>query len=269
MNREKLTEYTTTLRGMLPADGSTKGNSRLRTELREHFPDDEISDDDYWEIRQPLLTEGTIERSGGKGGSVRLTSIEFEEAANPNVALVEEPSKRELELYEPFAQSFTGNFAKEEGFEDHLTQITAQQGRRSTGGKWTRPDVAVIAVRSFEFVPGKHLEVISFEVKPSISTALEGVFEALAHSVFAHRSYLAVKIVETLTGEPNQDLERTSSECARHGVGLYTFTDETNFDTFNAMQDAVRRNPDPNKVNDFIATQISPGNKSLLKKWLR
>jgi hypothetical protein len=126
-----------------------------------------------------------------------------------------------------------------------------------------------VAVRSFEFVPGKHLEVLSFEIKPAIATALEGVFEALAHTIFAHRSYLAVQVASNNANGSNQDLERTSAECARHGVGLYTFTDPENFDTFDPVQDAVRRNPDPAKVNDFLATQIDAEKKVLLKKWLR
>jgi hypothetical protein len=30
---------------------------------------------------------------------------------------------------------------------------------------WSRPDIVSIEVRTFEFVPGKHLEIVTFEVK--------------------------------------------------------------------------------------------------------
>jgi hypothetical protein len=266
MDRNKLAQYRTALLGMIPADGSAVGNTTLRSKFQHSFSKDDVSEDDYWEVRKLLVNEGLIVRGRGKGGSVRLTSIDMKQHVDTDVVLVDQPTPRELELYEPFAKSLHDRFAKEEGLEDHITQVTALQGRRITGGKWTRPDVALIAVRSFEFVPGKHLELISFEVKPSIASVIEGVFEALAHSVFAHRSYLAVQVPDSHLSE---DLARTSAECARHGVGLYTFTDASNFDTFDLLQDAVRRNPDPSKVNDFIATQLNSQNKATLKKWLR
>lgn len=269
MDHDKVAQYRETLLKLIPADGTTVGNTNLRHKFQQTFKKDGITEDDYWEVRQLLLNEGLLERGRGKGGSVRLVSIDAKQPIDADAVPVDQPSSRELELYAPFAKSLDGGFAKEEGLEDHITQVTALQGRRITGGKWSRPDVVTVAVRSFEFVPGKHLELISFEVKPSISTALEGVFEALAHSVFAHRSYLAVHVPDSTASQPNQDLDRASSECARHGVGLYTFTDASNFESFDPLQDAVRRNPDPSKVNDFIATQLTPENKTSLKKWLR
>lgn len=268
MARNKLGKYRKHLLEMIPSDGSTVGNTTLRWKFLQSFSKDGLSEDDYWEVRQILLNEGLIERGRGKGGSVRLASVDTKQA-DPDIVLVDQPTSRELNLYEPFAKTLDDRYAKEEGLEDHFTQITALQGRRITGGKWTRPDVTLVAVRSFEFMPGKYLEVISFEVKPSVASALEGVFEALAHSVFAHRSYLAVQVPDSYSKNPSQDLERTSAECARHGIGLYTFTDARDFDTFDPLQDAVRKNPDPSKVNEFIATQIDAKNKTLVKKWLR
>jgi len=49
----------------------------------------------------------------------------------------------EIALYEPLASVLRAQWAREKSFSHHHVEITAQQGRRSTGGRWTRPDLAV------------------------------------------------------------------------------------------------------------------------------
>jgi len=76
----------------------------------------------------------------------------------------------------------------------------------------------MVAVRSYQFTPGKRLEVITFEIKPDLDEALEGAYEALAHSAFAHRSYLAVDI-RAYANQEDIPHDRIVQECTRHGVG--------------------------------------------------
>jgi hypothetical protein len=78
-------------------------------------------------------------------------------------------------------------------------------------------DITLVGVRAFAFVPGKRLEVITFEVKPNLDQALDGVFEALAHSAFAYFAFLAVNI----SGYPEEDKLPDDSlfdECKRLGI---------------------------------------------------
>jgi hypothetical protein len=35
--------------------------------------------------------------------------------------------------------------------------------QRLTGGRWTRPDLVSVAVRTYRYLPGKHMEVVTFE----------------------------------------------------------------------------------------------------------
>ncbi len=269
MTSEEAVEYRNKLIELVPQDGASVSNTAMLSQLKVATADTTITLDDYWEIRQPLIDEGLIAVGRGYGGTVKRVTPQVETAtelaSEPTLPLV---SQSEASLYEPFVKSME-SFAKAEGLDSMVLLRTAMQGRRQTGGKWTRPDVTLAAVKTYEFIPGKHLEVISFEIKPDISTALEGVFEALAHSAFAHRSYLAVKTEQGETSKPNQDLERVSSECARHGVGLYTFTDASDFATFELLQDAQRRNADPAKVNAFLATQVDPENKARVRAMVR
>ncbi len=49
------------------------------------------------------------------------------------------------------------------------------QGRRETGGSWSRPDLALIGYRKYEFLPERVFELFSFEVKPANDVSIKGV----------------------------------------------------------------------------------------------
>ncbi|HUA83189.1 MAG TPA: hypothetical protein VMB85_04975 [Bryobacteraceae bacterium] len=108
--------------------------------------------------------------------------------------------------------------------------------------------------------------MITFEVKPNLDTALEGVYEALAHSAFAHRTYLAVRIDAGLEDIPD---DRIVQECSRHGVGYLTFTDPADYDTFDLVNTATLKDPDPYDVDNFIRTQVSSANQESLRELLQ
>jgi hypothetical protein len=267
MDAHNRAAYTQFFIDLLPVDGRGIGNTTLRDQLRRRIePADTLTDEDYWTLRNGLLDDGRIEMGRGRGGSVRLVVAPVEEAALPDlrqpVQVIERP------LYEPFQNAIITGYAKENRLKRFVSEITASQGRRNTGGKWTRPDVTLIAVRSYTFIPGKHLEVISFEVKPSLDTALEGVFEALAHSVFAHRSYLAVDI-SAFAEEDDIPDQRIIQETSRLGVGYITFTDVTDYSTYEIATTAKLREPDPFEVDQFIKTQISLEKQEELMEWIR
>jgi hypothetical protein len=132
---------------------------------------------------------------------------------------------------------------------------------------WTRPDVTLIAIQTFVFVPVKQFDVITFEIKPSIESVMEGVYECAAHSAFANRSYLALPDLDTY--QDNQLFDRISDECERFGLGLILFKDVTNWDTYNFQIPAKRNNPDPRSVNDFIKGQISEKSREEIQRWFR
>jgi hypothetical protein len=122
-------------------------------------------------------------------------------------------------------------------------------------------------MRTFTYVPHKVFEVITFEIKPNIETALDGVFEAAAHSAFAHRSYLAFP--DSKDYDTNPLFERISAECERFGLGLILFEDVANWDTYRFEVSAKSRHPEPQALNDFIKTQISEKNREEIQRWFR
>lgn len=285
MDTSKRIEYQNLLMSFVPDSGENIGNVSLRDQLREkvELGGDQLTDEDYWLLRDSLIDSGLIEQGRGRGGSVHrvkavspvvaasstggvaVTVIESPSAAVPQIVEAVEEVK-ETTLYEPFHNAIVTGYTKDNRLKRFISEITAHQGRRATGGRWTRPDLTLVAVRTYQFTPGKRLEVITFEVKPDLDSALEGVYEALAHSAFAHRSYLAVDIRDFKA--PDQEIpdERIVQECTRHGVGYIAFTDVSDYNTYEVVATAKLKEPDPEQVDDFIKKQISAPKQDELRE---
>jgi hypothetical protein len=234
-------EYKKRLYELTPPDGRSIGNAALRDLLKTAFPNDAFTQDDYFDLRNSLRAEGKLERGKGKGGSVhRVLSAGPEGTGGaPAVEAVEPaepPPAAEVDLYEPFRRAVENGYVLDNDLKPWVCETTAAQGRRNTGGRWTRPDVALVAMQTFPYVPNKVFQVITFEIKPDLATALDGVFEAAAHSAFAHRSYLAFPDSEEYEDNPLFDVS-AGLECThlcrfcsqsknrpRRGRGTYSKT---------------------------------------------
>jgi hypothetical protein len=262
-------EYKRKLFDLTPEDGKSIGNAALREKLKAAIPGDEFTQDDYWDLRNSVIADGKLEKGRGYGGTVRRVLPVSEPA--PGTATIAAPapiiSPKEASLYEPFQKSILSGYAPDNDLKPFISEITAFQGRRATGGRWTRPDITLIAMQTFAYVPNKMFEVITFEIKPDLETALDGVFEAAAHSAFAHRSYLAFPDSDDY--ENNPLFERIDDECKRFGLGLILFKDVANWDTYAFEQTAALHAPDPQMVNDFIKNQISEKNREEIQRWFR
>lgn len=275
MNLQLREEYKARLYDLTPPNGTTIGNAALREELRRAFPSDEITNDEYWELRNSLINDGKLDKARGYGGSVRRVLTIAEPVASPTSSELAKQAGTEAEkavaaetsLYGPFQTVVQTGYVPDNDLRPWICEITAFQGRRNTGGLWTRPDVTLIAQQTFPYVPDKLFEVITFEIKASIETALEGVYEAAAHSAFAHRSYLAFP--DSKEYEKSPIFDRIHDECERFGIGLLLFEDVANWDTYNFEVSAERNDPDPRAVNDFIKGQISEKNREEIQRWFR
>jgi hypothetical protein len=239
----------------IPEDGTPIGNVTLLKKSG-------LKEDEYWQVRNQLLDLGKIGKGKGKGGSVyRLT-----EAVEPV------PQKRgtkkkgiESQLYANFEKWLKDFWVKEANLTWFSVEKTAHQGSKATGGKWTRPDFAIVAVNTYRYFPGKFLEVISFEVKPALQDGLAGVFECAAHSVYANRSYLAIHVAEESETQ-SEEYSRIERECERFGLGLIIFSDSKDVESYEVTVDADRRIPDPAEVDKFIASQLKESTQELVLK---
>jgi hypothetical protein len=246
----------------IPKDGKPIGNMTLLAELQKKYKD--LSDDDYWKVRNSLIDSGKISKARGKGGSVYLLDIAPQEEKKDEK---KKTRTKEIELYEPFIKVIKDFWVKDNDIDDYLIANTSNQGKKKTGGRWTRPDVTLISMKNYQFIYGKIMEVITFEIKPEDNYGVESVFETASQSVFAHKSFLCINLS---SGKPEtEEFDRIIRQCELFGVGLIVFEKPEIWETYETIVDPKRREPDPYEVNAFIKQQLPDKTKEDLSKKLK
>ncbi len=126
--------------------GGYSGNIALQRQL-------EWDDDKYWKTRDSLVDAGRLRLGRGRGGTVQLVeaaaAVPAVPAASPPGSIAIPAAPSEEDLYGPVSTVLRGDWAKDNRYRQLLVEITANQGRRATGGTWTRPDIVVAALRVF------------------------------------------------------------------------------------------------------------------------
>ena len=250
--------------------GGHAGNVTLQRELG-------WAEDSYWPIRDRLVDAGLLELGRGRGGSVSLVTQAApvqSDASEPAIAPLPVTSPQRLsetELYDPLAEVLKRQWAKDLRFRSVVVEVTARQGRRETGGTWTRPDIVAVALRVFPHVPGKFFDLITFEVKPYDGIDVTAVFEALSHRRAATQAYvwLHVPAGEETNVELFALLKRIEEESSRHGVGMIVGADPADYSSWDLRLRAARYEPDPESLNEFIAQQLSVSARDELAQWFR
>lgn len=256
----------------VPEAGSI-GNKALREKLGDTW-----TEDLYWAIRSRLIERGRLETGKGRGGSVRLVQPQQAEEEQPqSVEPLETQAgppttpdyTKEAVLYEPISNVLRNNWSKEQGFDSYLVEVTAKQGSRATGGKWTRPDVTVVGYKTYPYLPGRFLEVISFEIKPTCTLDITAVYEALAHRRSATRAYVVGHLPEADRSDMQNEIDAITEEAKKLGIGVIIADNPADFDTWENLLDADRVEPDPVRLNEFIARQTSTELKEQIVRWFK
>ena len=228
--------------------------------------------DTYWSVRDRLVDSGQLELGRGKGGSVSLVvQVDVAPAAVPEATVAAAERPGESDLYEPVARVLRSEWAKDMRFRSHHVEVTARQGRRDTGGTWTRPDIVVAALRVFPHVPGKYFDLVTFELKAFDGVDVTAVFEALAHRRAATQAYVWLHVPAGMEARDDTRtlLERINEEGRRHGVGLIVAADPADYSSWDIQLRAVRVDPDPEFLNEFIAQQLPALAHDELAEWFR
>jgi hypothetical protein len=229
----------------------------------------------YWDIRNRLIERGILVLGRGRGGSVRRVLAELpavDKAAsevNPALNSAEEAALRESDLYQPMAEVLRNRWAKEHRLDSLLVEITAAQGSRQTKGKWTRPDITAASYTTFPYVPGRHFDVITFEVKPHNMLDITVVYEALGHRRASTRAYALLHVPEDQEQSLQTIVDDICAEAKRHGVGIVVAGQPNDYDTWEELVEAVRHEPDPERLNEFLAVQMSQGFREQIIKWFK
>ena len=126
----------------------------------------------------------------------------------------------ESDLYEPLKKLLNDDWGKEaKQTEDFFElRITASpRGRQRDSGQWSRPDLTLVEVSTYDYIPGSNLEITTFEVKRfDDAQNIASVYEAAAHSRWAHYAFLVAEVPDDKVEFP----ERFISELERFRIGL-------------------------------------------------
>jgi hypothetical protein len=242
----KLSPAATQLLDLVPPDGVFIGNTTLqrRSKLGKR----------YWQVRGELVSGGFVTRGKGRGGSVARLAAEAE-AVFPTTRTGKGFVRKESELYEPLRRWLAdvwGEGVEPGDFFEVITTGTARNKKRASG-QWSRPDVTLVQVNSYDYLPQPVLEVTTFEVKRfSDAENIRSVYEAAAHSRWAHFSYLVAEV-------PSSDYEfpeRFVSELERFNLGLiFMWKDRKakgGWEFEEREWETDRLNPEPEELNALL-----------------
>lgn len=262
----------------MPLSGRTTGEiDELKSKLLGQIPDNESignkalrealswDTDLYLAVRARLIDEGEVATGRGRGGSVRKVDITAPEDSEDSA----EQYPNEASLYDPMIKVLRERWVKDQPFDQFVVENTALGGRRADG-VWTRPDVTVAAMTTFTYVPGRHLDVVTFEIKHYRGLNVTAIYEALAHRRSSTRAFVLAFIPdEQFTQVRDTVLPELQEEAARHGVGLILAGDPEDFDTWEIREDSEAHVPDPVRLNTFIRNQLSEGTRDQIVRWFR
>ena len=239
--------------------------------LVKHLSNAGWSTEQYWAIRNRLIDRAILVPGRGKGGSVRRLP-EVTPVVRLDTTTAPPPAAedlRERALYEPMKQVIDMAWAQDNRLDQHIVEVTAHQGARVTGGRWTRPDITLASMRTFAYVPGKHFDVVTFEIKPCDTIDVTVIYEALAHRRAAHRAFALIHVPNDRKEQLEALVQEVAAEAKRHGIGLIVANDPADYETWDELAEAVRHEPDPERLNDFLAQQVSTGFRERLVRWFR
>lgn len=225
---------------LLPEGGETEGNGALRRRLG--WPRSR-----YALAREGLLGKQLAIKGVGRGGTLRRTAPGDTGLSEP----LPEPS-----LYLPLLSTLSAEWSENRGLKPMACEATAFGGSRSTGGRWTRPDLVVVGFRHFELVPPR-FELITFEVKKVTNIDVLAVYEALSHSRASTHAYTLFQVPNVLADAKREQLSSVVAVAAEHGIGVITAEDPSDFETWDELQPADLLTSDPIRMNAFLQEQLS------------
>jgi hypothetical protein len=148
-----------------------------------------------------------------------------------------------------------------------IVQNTARGG--PPNGIWRRPDIVAAVVSRYTYSPIPQLDLFAFELKMPDGCKVYAVHEALAHTALAHFAYLVLYLPD---GEADprigSGLRQISEQAQIHGIGLVIVTDAMNDASFQIRLRALRREPKPRRIDDFINDRFYRAHQLALQSWL-
>jgi hypothetical protein len=126
--------------------GGRSGNKALTTALGW---DDEF----YSRVQAQLISEGKIRSGPGRGGSVAIVEESIVSITTPLQPIPISAIVLEQDLYSPIRKQIEAKWIATRGYDTFIIEETHSQGSRATGGTYSRPDITVVGVKKYLFLP--------------------------------------------------------------------------------------------------------------------
>jgi len=173
-------------------------------------------------------------------------------------------SCKERSLYQPLKEAIESKWINRFGFDQVFVAETAFQGSKDTGGTFTRPDITVVGIKRYVYLP-KRLEIVTFEVKPAEIINIMAVLEAIAHREAAHRSYV-IYSTSHAKFEVAAEEDRIIELAQKYGIGIILAEDVDKVESWEILFDAIRNEPDPARLDRFLGDLPDDDMKKQLAK---
>ncbi|WP_088343984.1 MULTISPECIES: hypothetical protein [Rhodomicrobium] len=176
-------------------------------------------------------------------------------------------SRHETELEEGvhayLSFHFCGDIASPFRGQDFTVANTARGGERS--GRWSRPDLTLVALQKFSYPRRIAIELFGFEIKRDMQADISSAFEAVAHTRFVHYAYV---VWQVLPGSENYKIAKDiETSCQHHGIGLITFSDALSASSYAVRATPVRQHPHPWDVDEYLTKRLArPDQENLMNK---
>ncbi len=229
----------------------------------------QFSGDDYKNYKdaeQDLVEEKRIERRPGRRGGIYLLQEDDSQSQTDHesrASAAEESSRKEKAHYELVLQQIEQHWTEEQsfkhGFKHVYVAVTAHQGQRKTGGRWSRPDIILCTVSEWLFLPRPEGEVRTIEIKVfNNSLDVIGVYEALSHKSRSHYAYLMiVDFPEELTSKKQKEnFDQIMTVAASHGIGIITVRNSSDWSTWEFVLEPTRSDAGHQEINQFLLDQF-------------
>jgi hypothetical protein len=98
---------------------------------------------------------------------------------------------------------------------------------------------------------------------------VQAVYEALAHRRTATHSYVLLHVPSDQAVVLDEAIQNVRTVARSHGIGVVVAADPSDYSTWDEQEEAQRVEPDPERLNLFIDTQLSDKVKSRIARGLR
>lgn len=184
-----------------------------------------------------------------------------------------ELSKTEVHYYPAIQDELDRFWALETGREYHhrhrlLAVLDTHHAGRAATGAWARPDLTAVGGKVLPFLPGKFVDVHTFEVK--FGLPLLGIYEALAHRRFSHYSSVLCIWREEWDRPDARSISTIVKEAVKQGIGLMLLNQYDDYSSWEELAEPTRYEPDPQALNDFLQQQARrDGFGHKLQSWIQ